>query len=507
MLTTYDDVADGADLELSADAVVIGSGAGGAPFATTLAEAGWDVAILEEGSFVPTEEFDSDMARAVKMLYRDGGATMALGVPPVMYQEGRCVGGSTTINGGMSFPTPPRILDRWAAAGLSAIDPQAMEPYFARAERDLSVAFQDPESVGRDAKLLVAGARKLGWKVVENRRNQKHCAGASNCAFGCPTGAKQSTLVSYVPRAQRAGARLYANFRADRLIVRGRSILGVEGSVVDHFGRRKARFRLRAKLTVASCGAIQTPGLLYRSGVASPSGQLGRRLKMHPNVKAVAGLFDEEVRSWEGVHQANQIREFHEEGIVIAPGSVPPGAIAMSLPGSGDRVRRLMDRFAHMVTGGVLVEDEGEGTVRAGPGGKPIATYRLTRADAEKMRRGCALLAEALFAAGARTVVVPLPGVPDLESPGDVRKIYEVPLDPGAMEVFTVHMMGTCGMGADPARSVTDDFGMFHEARGLAVSDASLFPGPIGVNPMETIVALALRNADHVIENRRRLLS
>ena len=159
MLTTYDDVAAGADLELSADAIVIGSGAGGAPFAATLAEAGWDVAILEEGSYVPTEEFDGDVSRAVRMLYRDGGATMALGLPPIMYQEGRCVGGSTTINGGMSFKTPPRILERWAASGLERIGPADMEPYFARAEEGLSVAFQDPESIGLDSKLVAEGAR------------------------------------------------------------------------------------------------------------------------------------------------------------------------------------------------------------------------------------------------------------------------------------------------------------------------------------------------------------
>ncbi len=507
MLTTYDDVAAGADLELSADALVIGSGAGGAPFATSLAEAGWDGAILAEGAYVPTEESGHALPRAVRMLYRDGGATMALGAPPVIYQEGRCVGGSTTINGGMSWATPPRILEDWAARGIRAIDPKAMEPYFARAERDLSVATQDPDSIGIDAKLYAEGARKLGWKIIENRRNQKHCVGSSNCAFGCPTGAKQSTLVSYVPRARRAGARLYANFRADRLLLQGRRVVGAMGSVIDHYGRRKARFRVRARLTVLSCGAIQTPGLLYRSGVGSASGELGKHLKMHPNVKACIAMFDQEVRSWQGVHQAYQIREFHDEGIVPSMGSVPPGPIAMSLPGSADRIRRLMDRFAHMWCGGVLIEDEGEGAVHPGPGGKPIATYKLTRTDAEKLRRGCALVAETMFAAGAPPGVPPLPGGPDPESAAGIPKTFEVALPPEAAEVCTVHRRGTAGMGKDPARSVTDEFGMFHDARGLAISDASIFPGAIGTNPMDTIVALALRNADHVLENQRRLLS
>ncbi|MBI2897799.1 MAG: GMC family oxidoreductase [Deltaproteobacteria bacterium] len=503
MLTTYDQVRPGADLELRADAVVVGSGAGGAPFAAVLAEAGWDVALLEEGSFVRTEDFDGDATRALRMLYRDSGASFVIGRPPILIAEGRCVGGSTVINGGMSWPTPPRILEDWSRRGITKIGPKDMEPYFARAEHDMSVATQSPESIGRDTVLLATGARKLGWKVLDNRRNQKHCVGSNNCAFGCPTGAKRSTLVSYVPMAERAGARVYANFRVDRVLMRGKRAIGVAGRVVDHFGRKKARFRLLARATVIAGGAMQTPALLLRSGLKSPSGQLGRNLKLHPNIKAIA-LFDQQVRGWHGVHQAHQIREFQDEGLVMAVGNVPPGIVAAAIEGSGARVKRVLDRYDNLVTAGVLVEDEGAGRVVAGPGGRPIATYDLTARDGEKMRRGVSLLAQALFAAGAKKVIVPLPGVPDLDGPDDLKKIWNTPFDRRRLEVFTVHLMGTCGMGSDPNRSVTSDWGAFHDAAGLYVSDASLFPGPIGVNPMETIVALALRNAQHLVETERR---
>ncbi|MEJ7604237.1 MAG: FAD-dependent oxidoreductase, partial [Kofleriaceae bacterium] len=110
------------DLVLDCDVVVVGSGAGGATIAAELAEAGFDVVILEEGSYYGTRDFTADSSAMVRQLYRDGGATIAVGNPPIMYQEGRVVGGSTVINGGMSWRTPDKILARWEReAGLAGI--------------------------------------------------------------------------------------------------------------------------------------------------------------------------------------------------------------------------------------------------------------------------------------------------------------------------------------------------------------------------------------------------
>ena len=67
-----------------------------------------------------------------------------------------------------------------------------------------------------------------------------------------------------------------------------------------------------------------------------------------------------------------------------------------------------------------------------------------------------------------------------------------------------MHLMGTARMSEDRRRGVVSSFGAFHDAEGLFVADASLFPGPIGVNPMETIMALVTRNAEWLIAHRSR---
>ncbi|HEY4238674.1 MAG TPA: GMC family oxidoreductase [Kofleriaceae bacterium] len=486
------------DTVLDCDVVIVGSGAGGSTMAAELAEAGLDVVVLEEGSYYQTRDFTADTSAMVRQLYRDGGATIALGNPPVMYQEGRAVGGSTVINGGMSWRTPDKILARWERdLGLAGIA-KDLEPYFERVEKRIHVAGMDPEAIGRDNQLLKAGADAKGWKVIGNLRNQAHCAGSNRCAFGCPTGAKQSALVSYIPRALHYGARIYADVRVERIMRHGKRATGVVG-VVKSTGHRVT---VRAKLVVAAAGAIHTPALLARSGFRSPSGQLGANLSMHPNVKVVA-IFDEVVTGWKGAHQAFQVREFQDQGLLFAAVNMPPSILAMSFPHRGAALGQLMSQYDRMVLAGMLCEDTTTGRVRT-INGKPQAFYQLADADAANLKRGVALLSELLFAAGAKRILLPFAGAPDLYGPDDARKLLERDIPPSGWEVVTVHMMGTARMGPDRTRDVCDPFGQVHDADRLIVADASLFPTPIGVNPMETIMALATRAAGHVIDNAGR---
>ncbi|HSN28875.1 MAG TPA: GMC family oxidoreductase [Kofleriaceae bacterium] len=487
------------DTVLDCDVVVIGSGAGGSTVAAELSEAGFDVIVVEEGSYYSTRDFTADTSAMVRQLYRDGGATMAIGNPPVMYQEGRAVGGSTVINGGMSWRTPERVLDRWQKSGLD-ISAKEMEPYFERVEKRIHVAGMDDEAIGQDNRLLKKGADAKGWKIIGNLRNQAHCVGSNRCAFGCPTGAKQSALVSYVPRALHYGARVYADVKVDRITRHGKRATGV-------MGRSAAGFNVavRAKLVVAACGAIHTPALLVRSGFRSPSGQIGHNLSMHPNVKVVA-IFDEPVTGWKGAHQAFQVREFEEQGLLFAAVNMPPSVLAMSFPQRGRALGELMAQYDKMVLAGMLCEDTATGRVRT-IDGRPQAFYQLADADAANLQRGVSLLSELLFASGAKRILLPFHGAPELASADDARRLLDQRIPAKGWEVVTVHMMGTAKMGPDRTEAVTDAFGAVYDADRLVVADASLFPTPIGVNPMETIMALATRAAAHIIDNARRFVS
>ena len=494
----------GGDLRLECGAVVVGSGAGGATVAAELAAGGVDVIMIEEGGYHPTSSFTPDTGRALRTLYRDGGGGMAVGRPSVLYTEGRCVGGSTVVNGGMSWRTPARVLEGWARQdGLTGIREAELEPYFAEIESQLSVGTQDPETIGRDSELFRSGARARGWEVVDNRRNQLHCAGTNSCSTGCPTGAKRSMLLTSVPRALAAGTRLFAGCRVDRITRAGPGVTGVSAHAIRPGGRRGPRLTVRARVVIVAGGAIQTPALLIRSGLRSASGQLGRNLSLHPNA-VVTAFFDTEVAGWQGVHQAFQVREFTGEGLLLTATNLTPPMLAGMLPAWGAELGALMADYNHIVTAGPLVSDTGRGRVRNVPGLGPQVFYQLTDADAARAVRGVELTAEALFAAGARRLLLPFSGAPEIGGMDALRRLLARPVPKRSIQLYSVHLMGTARMSEDPRRGVTGSFGAFHGVPGLFVTDASTLPGPPGINPMETVVALALRDARHLLGERRR---
>jgi choline dehydrogenase-like flavoprotein len=252
---------------------------------------------------------------------------------------------------------------------------------------------------------------------------------------------------------------------------------------------------------VVAGGAIQTPALLARSGLRSASGQLGRNLSVHPNA-VVTAFFDQDVTGWQGVHQAFQVREFLDEGLLLTATNLTPPMLAGILPAYGRELGELMADYNRIVTAGPLVSDTGTGRIRPVPGLGPQVFYQLTDYDAGRVARGVELTAEALFEAGARRVLLPFDGAPVVRGPDELRRLLARPVPKRSLQLFSIHLMGTARMSQDPRRGATGSFGEFHGVPGLIVADASLFPGPIGINPMETVIALAMRNARRLIERR-----
>jgi hypothetical protein len=481
------------EMRFDADVVVVGTGTGGAATAGAFTDMGFRVLMLEEGGLHLTDSFTTDPSSMGQRLYRDGGTTVIAGKPPILFAEGRCVGGSSTVNGGMCWRTPERVLESWSRNfGLHDISMGAMAPYFDRAEEILHVEPNHEDTYGKHGIAFVEGADRLGWRVERNRRDMRRCVGLNNCVFGCPTGAKQSMLVTEIPRALKAGAQLVTHAQVRRVQTKGSRAVGVTGYLLDESERRRHRFRASGRLIVLAAGARMTPGLLMRSRLSNDN--LGRHLRTHPNAKVV-GLFDRPLDPWIGAHQTHQVHEFLDDGILIAYATLSPGLLASGLPGLGEEHGDLMRQYNHMLVAAALVEDEGEGHVSRGLDGEPQMHFALSSRDVETIHRGVERTAELLVAAGAREVLLPFAHLPSLKA-GELNQLQTIARRPEAIDLVTVHIMGSARMAADPRQGVVDYRGMVHGVKGLAVADASLFPTSIGVNPQETIVALALRNAD-----------
>ncbi|MCA1825584.1 MAG: GMC family oxidoreductase [Myxococcales bacterium] len=465
------------------EVAVIGSGAGGATVAKELAERGRDVVLLEEGDYVPSRQFNRRPLDMAALLYRDLGMTMALGrgagIPVPL---GKAVGGTTTINSGTCFRVPAHVLDRWRSIGDLDLRPEDLAPDYERVERFIEVAEVPEEILGNSARVVRRGAEKLGLHGHPLKRNARHCKGSGVCCFGCPTEAKRSANVSWVPAAVKAGTRLFAGVKADRIEIGARHLV--------HAGA----LEIEADAVVISAGTLHSPSLLFHSGIRHPA--LGRNVSIHPACKASA-LFEEEIRGWEGVPQGFGIHDLHREGILFEGIFTPPEFGAFALPFVGSRLTEVMEQYAHMAAFGFLIEDRSVGVLRLGTG-RPQLFYELGAPEMEKLRRGVEMLARIFFAAGAREVFAPVAGFESLKALGDVERLRTARLNPAMFELSAFHPLGSCRASRDPSRGVVDEQLEAHDAQRLFVVDGSVFPSSLAVNPQLTIMAFAQRAARHV---------
>jgi choline dehydrogenase-like flavoprotein len=480
------------------DVVVVGSGAGGATAAAKLAERGLSVIVVEEGSVPNIENMGADYLDAARSLYRHHGISYIHGKAPILMAEGMALGGSTVINTGACWRTPSKILRSWRYEnGLFDLTPDELAPYFLEVEKAIGTNDDPPEKLGRHNELLLAGAEKLGYHAGISKRNAADCKGDGRCAYGCPSGAKKAMHLSFIPRADEAGADIYADCRIDRLIVLNGKVGGVEGRFLNPDRTTKGpNIRIHCKAVVLACGALGTVALLLRSEVNDKYKQTGRHLFCQPIVRSI-GRYPDPVRANEGVMQGSYVDEFLAEGMLILAGAVPPELMGLDHPGPGDDAVDFYTHNQDAVLLGAILRDSGEGRVRLFRG-DAYANYEIAEADLLAARRAAALMAELLFASGASEVITPFAKVKPLASSKQIPELFNAEVKSSHVEWVSLHPMGTCRMGTDRSTSVVNSEGRHHDVPNLYIADASLIPSALGVPPQLTVMALAARVADRL---------
>lgn len=471
----------------TADAVVIGSGAGGAMAARTLARGGLRVVVLEEGQHHSTASFGrrTPLDRFAD-LYRDGGATVAVGSPPLLLPVGRAVGGTTIVNSGTCYRTPDHVLARWTGDfGFSLAE--GFGPYLDEVERTLRVATQPLDVLGNNGRLALAGAERLGWKAAPLRRNATGCKGSCQCVVGCPTGAKQSVQLSVLPDACAAGARIVTGAKARRVLVEADRPGGPRAAGVLVQRQDGSEFEILAPLVVVAAGALQSPPLLRRSGLGGHP-RLGRNLSVHP-ATSVAGRFAEPVTAWEGVLQSVGVEELHHDGVLIEATATPPGMGSFVLPGLGSELRRELESADRLATLGAMIADRPSGRVLGRD--RTLLRYDLDRRDGGRLMRSVRAMGQVLFAAGAQEVLTGIPTAPRARSLTELDEIL-AHVGPGRLHLSAYHPTGTVSAGADAQRFPADPLGRLRGVHGVLIADGSVLPGCPEVNPQLSIMAAAL---------------
>jgi len=502
------------------DFAIVGTGAGGSPLACRLAEAGFSVVALDAGPFWrPLEDFASDEDTQAKLYWLDrrivdGENPLELG----SNNSGQAVGGSMVHFAMVSLRFRPEWFKARSKLGYGAdwpVDWREMWRYYAEVEDALKIAgpvhypWGPPRGrypyraheVNAPGLVLARGAEALGIKwaptpiaTLSAPRGRAHpCVYRGFCVIGCATNAKQSPLVTWIPRAIRAGA----EFRDLAMV--GRIELGQEGRVTGLHYHRNGGWRFQKARNVVVAGyAIETPRLLLNSacarfpdGLANSSGLVGRNLMVHMN-QAVWGTMEEEIRWYKGPpslaltehwNYTDEGKDFFGGYSYMSQGPLPMAwsrNLAVSRGLWGDALIRKMTDYNHEVGLKIVGETlpHPDNRVRLAEEtdqyGLRIARVTFSQGENDKqlVAHSLRFMRRSLEAVGARDI--------------------------WAQEDDTAHLMGTCRMGTDPANSVVDPDGRSWDIPNLWICDGSVFPTSGGGNPSLTIQALACRTADRI---------
>ncbi|MBF3285042.1 GMC family oxidoreductase N-terminal domain-containing protein, partial [Pseudomonas aeruginosa] len=448
------------DLELEADVVVVGTGAGGGTTAEILSAAGLKVLLVEEGPLKTSSDFKMQEADAYPELYQEGIGRMSKD-GAITILQGRAVGGTTLINWTSSFRTPEPTLQHWAQVyGVKGHSAEDMAPWFEKMEQRLHVApWALPPNANND--VIRLGCEKLGyhWKVIP--RNVLGCWNLGYCGMGCPVNAKQSMLVTTIPATLDKGGELLYLARANRLLLDGDKVTGLECLGMDErcVAPNGRRIRVRARHYVLSGGGINTPAILLRSKAPDPSQRVGKRTFLH-TVNFSAGLFDRVINPFYGAPQSIYSDHFQwDDGVTgrmsykLEVPPLQPSLASVLLGGFGSDNALRMEQLPHTNMMLALLRDgfhpdSAEGSVGLRGDDTPVLDYRMTDYTWDGIRRAFHTMAEIQFAAGAREV---RPVHSDARSAKNLQEARGI-IDGLRLEIYrtrlgSAHVMGGCAMG------------------------------------------------------------
>jgi len=465
------------------DVLIIGSGPGGSVTANALVSEGKDVLILEEG---PVSNITPIIpsAQGLQQLWRNNGLTAALGITPVSYAEGRCVGGGSEINSAIIQRTPGNLLDQWAKDyNIFNFGESELMQYYDKAFQIIKARIISGKS-NPLSEVMINGAANLNWKISPLERADD-------------TDGRRSMSATILKTALVKGLRLVSECRVNQIIFKGKKAVSVKAIGQDEQGQRYPITVIFKDIFVA-CGAVHTPALLIRSGVKK---NIGRSLRLHPTLKALA-YFPQSIEAQKYFLAPYAITEFMPD-IRLGCSVFRPGFFGMALAEDWEHRSHLQTEINHCAIYYAMIRAQGIGRIYCVPGLRdPLVTYRLTDHDWVLLKQGLLSLSKLLFAAGAKQIFPSIAGHPgwNPDQPIDNDSLLE--MLPKFANPFTIHIFSSCPMGENLERCATDSYGKIHGLENAFIADASLIPEAPGVNPQATIMAIADRNIQHFLNIR-----
>jgi len=489
------------------DVVVIGSGAGGAVAAHNIAAQGYKVLIVEAGPFFPSHKIHHHELDMIANLYKHGALQTSTNRDFVVFQ-GRCVGGSSTINNGIclrvneagrTHPDAQDVLAKWASIG-APIDAAAFHASYDAVQAKLGIAPIEPRSGRHNGPHLIEGwkayaaasgkprdARAITDWFTKNfgpPNTPNACAYCGYCNSGCPYGRRMGVAQTYLPAACRDyGARILPDTKAERIVWQtaydGRR--EAEAVVLVLPGDVRAMVRARVGVVVAG-GTIASSKLLDRSDIDGTGYQVSLNV-----ASPVVALMPDGVGgdAWD----EDQMSSYVDVGDYLLESHFqPPMSMASLMPGwFADHASR-MKNFGRVHSAGILFPADRRGRVV-----NDKLQFQLDATDdLPVLRDAMATLTKVHFAAGAIECYPALAKGQKITPDMDVDAFFASAIrEQDDVTLSSSHPHGGNAVNEDPAHGIVDLDCRVHGTTNVLVTDASVFPSCIRVNAQWTTMAMA----------------
>jgi len=514
---------------LTADVVIIGSGAAGGTLAEQLTAQGREVLIIEKGPYVPQDTFSEDEVDMISRLYADGALQISQSLRFTVLQ-GSCVGGTTVVNNAVCFDTPDEVLERWndpqgnnagIDVGMFKLAQQAVrERMQIKSIKDSSGARSWEDVLNPGDKMIGAGVdayraaniEGLTYDVID--ANITDCLGCGYCNIGCKYGRKLSMLDEVLPKVQQEHPdkfRIVSEAEVKKLNGQGGKITEIVCQLRD--GRQLTIDH--PNTVILSAGTIASSWLMMQSGIGNGQLPIGKYLCFNMG-SPLHGLWEDNLKSFAGLQIGHYIKPEGKSGFVYETWYNPPIAQALAMPGWLDTHYQNMQNYAKMAGVGVLVGSESNASLTSAlflPG-VPDIVYTPTEGDMNKLVDALVLLGQIMFRGGAQAIYASTrhyrsyEGGRGVYSPEDfdifatdLRKLVK---DERDILLGTGHPQGgnriskNRGTGGVNGGVISPEFKVWGYDN-LYVCDASVHPGATTVNPQLTVMTMA-RYASQLIK-------
>ena len=462
---------------------IIGSGAGGSVAAYELLKKGFSAQIFEEG--VKFDNQNMTVIESISQLWRNNGINLFYGKPILNFGEGKCVGGSTVINGGVLAHTSNKILNSW--------DKLLGENFFlnddffqecALVEKNLlnECKKNDFDFLSNSSEILINAAKKKNYitkstKLAFNNLHIDH-----NSPFGCKEGNKNSLDKNYHKNILDLGGQIISETKVLKIIHKNELVK----EIITENIKTKELKKIEVRNLIISAGATQTPNLLLKNGMVKNVNPLN----FHMNLKVLC-LYESETNCHKSSLLTHHVREFEDDGVLFMASNYIKPLIASYLNfQSSKKIKNFMKNFKNGTVFNCQIQPNfSNATIKKSLLMNDISIkWKLDERDFIKIKKYLKKLVELVFISGAKEVILPIENTSKVFFNLDYAYNQIDTLKKKNLEITSVHAMSSCSINNN-SKNITNVFGKLKDFKNVYIMDSSVLPSNTGQHPQLTIMS------------------